>query len=150
VSPRAFVERKGAGETAGEVGIEGTTIEEAEAVRRWQGSRRQGAGTGCKGAPPPRTVASGVGNVVARAAHERSRPPAAPPPGRPPLQGTPGLPALKLKYYTLLIRYHSHSNNYLGVRTARRRTELSVRGRMRAGPALAVALQASRPLRPSP
>ncbi|KAG2447973.1 hypothetical protein HYH02_007002 [Chlamydomonas schloesseri] len=58
VSPRAFVERKGEGQ--GEIGIEGTAIEEAD-------------------------------------------------------QGTPGLPELKLRYYQLLIRYYSHSNNYLEV-----------------------------------
>ncbi|KAG2483012.1 hypothetical protein HYH03_018092 [Edaphochlamys debaryana] len=58
VSPRAFVERRG--EAQGEIGIEGTAIEEAE-------------------------------------------------------KDTPGLPELKLRYYSLLIRYFVQQNNYLEV-----------------------------------
>ena len=31
----------------------------------------------------------------------------------PPSQGVPTLPELKLRYYELLVRYYSHSHNYL-------------------------------------
>uniref|UniRef100_A0A7S0WTH9 PCI domain-containing protein n=1 Tax=Chlamydomonas leiostraca TaxID=1034604 RepID=A0A7S0WTH9_9CHLO len=56
ISPKAFVEKKGEGK--GEIGIEGTAIEEADV-------------------------------------------------------GIPSLPELKLSYYTLMIRYYGHYNNYL-------------------------------------
>lgn len=41
--------------------------------------------------------------------------PPAPLPAPPPPQGTPSLEALKLLYYSLMIRFHLHEGNYLEV-----------------------------------
>lgn len=114
VSPRAFTVPEGAkkGESSGEIGIEGTAIEEPEEV---------GVGTGGTERQPAAPPAPPTGRPPAHRARAwplRCGLAASPThlPTRPTpyaAQGTPSLEALKLLYYSLMIRFHLHESDYL-------------------------------------
>lgn len=111
VSPRAFVPKRG--EEKGQIGIEGTAIEEAEEVSCfcW------GFGGFCLlfgGSVRSQRARSRL--ALPSLAHSPLSPP--PPQKIKPSnnQGVPSLPELKLRYYALMVQYHLEATgNYLEV-----------------------------------
>jgi hypothetical protein len=144
ISPKAFVIRTGEGK--GEIGIEGTAIEDAEdGVPRWGGAVGTGRGVDCAAPRWPDSGPLRALNAAAAWRSERSPPPF-----------FPSLPELKVKYYGLMIQYHMHSNNYLEVCRAYRwvgkggavRTERAAPSAVSSLQACVVAWHSQRPQRP--
>lgn len=120
------------GENTGEIGIEGTAIEEPEEVRLLGAGMRSHAGMKWRmhactreacvawawarrppAASPPwlASLAPAPSTTPPHPAAAAAPAPAAPPPA----QGTPSLEALKLLYYQLMTRFHLHEGDYLEV-----------------------------------
>jgi 26S proteasome regulatory subunit N5 len=110
ISPRAF--QKQQGDSKGEIGIEGTAIEEADKVLMgvWACGRVRLARANLAPCCALQWPAPACQLRELAGTRAWSRPPA-----RTCLQGIPSLPELKLRYYELMIAYHQHSHNYLEV-----------------------------------